>query len=256
MNAVLTGEYLAMPYVTAAGKLIYFAHVPKAGGSSVENYLAARFGPLAMLDRNWTHYRFDEGGWRTSSLRCSPQHVAAEDVSRLLPRAPDWSFAVIRDPAGRLISEYRWHRSNAPRRGRRYLTKLGFSVWLQIMVQAVRRDPTIFDNHLRPQADIVPEDAEIFRLEDGFAPLVARIDTVMGAQAPELSIGHDLKAKADVVAQPSARDLALIAKVYARDYALGGYERPATRVSPSPGAALIGWIARPVVAMLWHRGLL
>jgi hypothetical protein len=66
MNAVLTGEYLAMPYVTAAGKLIYFAHVPKAGGSSVENYLAARFGPLAMLDRNWTRYRFDEGGWRTA----------------------------------------------------------------------------------------------------------------------------------------------------------------------------------------------
>lgn len=245
-----------MPYVFVSNKLIYFAHVPKAGGSSVENYLISRFGPLALLDRNWSRYRYDQEGWRTSSLRCSPQRIAAEDLGRILPRSPDWSFAVVRDPAARLISEYRWHRSNAPRRSRRYLTKLGFSVWLQIMVQAVRRDPTIFDNHLRPQVDIVPEGAEIFRLEDGFASLAALIDTAADTQASDLSIGHDLKAKSEVVVRPSARDLALIAKVYARDYALGCYEPPTARAASGGGAALIGWIARPVVAFLWHRGLI
>ena len=28
---------------------IFFAHVPKTGGSSVEDYLIRRFGPLASL---------------------------------------------------------------------------------------------------------------------------------------------------------------------------------------------------------------
>ena len=31
---------------------IFFAHVPKTGGSSVEDYLIRRFGPLSIIDVN------------------------------------------------------------------------------------------------------------------------------------------------------------------------------------------------------------
>jgi hypothetical protein len=240
-----------MPFLEASGKLIFFAHVPKAGGSSVEDYLEARFGPLALLDRDWTA-RWAAGGWRRSGLRVSPQHLDAREALRLLPRAPDWSFAVVREPAARLISEYRFQAR--ARRPRRRLTRLGFSAWLRLALAAAAREPTIFDNHLRPQSEMVPEGAEVFRLEDGLAPLLARLDAVTGTEAPPgLALGHALKAAAGAPAvRPRPADLALIGRAYAADYARFGYPAPApARSRPALSAALA-----PAAALMWRAGRL
>src|SRR6056297_3622976 len=117
-----------MPLVSAGGRRLFFAHVPKTGGSSLEDYLAERFGPLAWLDRYW-ELRWKDGGCREAGLRVSPQHLAAEDALRLLPGPSDWSFALVRDPVARIVSEYRFQ-ARAPGRRRR-LAELGFSSWLR-----------------------------------------------------------------------------------------------------------------------------
>ena len=41
-----------MPLACHNGQSIFFAHDPKAGGSSVEDYLIQRFGPLSLIDKN------------------------------------------------------------------------------------------------------------------------------------------------------------------------------------------------------------
>ncbi|MBW2244756.1 MAG: sulfotransferase family 2 domain-containing protein [Deltaproteobacteria bacterium] len=234
-----------MPYFENGGRLIYFAHVPKAAGTSVERYLEARFGPLALRDGGWAE-AWSRGGAPGASLRNSPQHVTADDASRLMPRAPDWCFAVVRDPVARVVSEFRMHRRS--RRRRSGLTRAGFSPWLSLVLAAARRDPTVFDNHMRPQTDLVPAEAEVFRLEDGLAPLIDRIDAVTGTTAPGLEIGHHLAARDDPQPEPCKGDLRRIAAAFAQDYERFGYPEPAPGEGNTCALATLAASAAPALA--------
>ena len=87
-----------MPFFKAAQKIVYFAHVPKCGGSAVEDYLLARFGAVSFLDKNFFA--------QPASLhwtRSSAQHISADALVRLFPADFfDASFAVVRHPVDRL----------------------------------------------------------------------------------------------------------------------------------------------------------
>ena len=88
-----------MPIVQTPKGLIFFAHVPKTGGSSVEEYLVRRFGgPLSLIDNN------KNKGVRGTGLITPATHLAVTDLRELLPRL-HYSFAVVRDPLSRLQSE-------------------------------------------------------------------------------------------------------------------------------------------------------
>jgi hypothetical protein len=207
-----------MPLVFADDKRIFFAHVPKAGGTSVEDYLKARFGEVTMLNRNWNNDTRRSGGLRGSAgLIAPPQHLSATDLRQILPAHIDFSFAMVRDPVQRMISEY--HFRNMTLRGRR----MGFSLWLRLVLQAYRISPTVLENHIRPQSDLVPEDCEIFRLEDGFELLRRRLDDVCGEVAPQIKFPHALAKAKGFKAVPSPADLALIFKAYDLDYIRFGY---------------------------------
>ncbi|SET42167.1 sulfotransferase family 2 domain-containing protein [Oceanicella actignis] len=266
-----------MPYALHEGRVIFFAHVPKAGGSSVEDHMAARFGPLGLLDRGWMQGWID-GRWRDGGLAVSPQHLAAADLRGLLPRTPDAAFAVVRDPVARIVSEYRFQARASRPLSRPRLARLGFDVWLRATLAAARRDPRVFDNHIRPQSDIVPEGARVFRLEDGLDAVAEWLDQVAGpppqGQTPGGRIGHALRSTGAPI-RPGRAELALIARFYARDYARFGYPPPDLDAAPARTqgglAPRPGWRARlwrgagaaarpvapllgPGVAAAWRRG--
>lgn len=215
-----------MPLAHCNSRAIFFAHVPKTGGSSVEDYLIRRFGALSLIDRN------KRRGVRGTGLIVPATHLAAIDLAELLPLDLAWSFAVVREPLARLMSEYRYQ-SGVSR-----MSRLGFSTWARTMLHAARAEPRVYENHIRPQADLVPEGAEIFRLEDGFEALVARLDEVTGTSAPELSVGH-LNPRPKEEIRLSREDAALVGAFYAADYARFGYPPPEAGALPAagPGAA-------------------
>ncbi|MDH5453710.1 MAG: sulfotransferase family protein, partial [Paracoccaceae bacterium] len=101
---------VAMPSLTLPDRLIWFAHCPKAGGTSVEQFMVARWGDaVGHLHWGWDRW-WRSGGWRLAAPPNSPQHLVWEDAVSALPRAPDAVFAVVRDPVARMTSEYRWQR--------------------------------------------------------------------------------------------------------------------------------------------------
>jgi hypothetical protein len=201
-----------MPLVHHDGMSIFFAHVPKTGGSSVEDYLLQRFGALSIRQR-------PDAPRRQRDIIQSCSHLSAADLRHLLPDHLDLCFTVVRDPVRRIISEYGFQR------GTSRISRLGFSFWLHAVLAAARRDPRIYENHIRPQGDLVPEGAEIFRLENGFAPVVARIDAVTGCTAPQAAMRHLLKRAGQLVTL-TRQDVALIAAFYASDYDRFGYDLP------------------------------
>jgi hypothetical protein len=247
---------VCMPSLLLDGRLIYFAHCPKAGGTSVERFMVDRWGDaVGMLGWGWDR-KWRREGERAGEVPSSPQHYIWEDARRVLPRAPDHVFTVVRDPVARMVSEYRYQQA-----GRltgpfgRPLRGLGFATWLRLMFAMAARNPYTHDNHFRPQTDFLPEgEVTVFRLEDGLGPVFAWLCGLAEIPAPEVP-PHDLKAERGRPVVASEADKALIYRRFHADYARFGYAAPAgAEEAEAPPSALIR-AAAPVFDRLYRRGL-
>ena len=223
-----------MPVFRASGKLVYYAHVPKCGGSSIANYLADRFGDLGFSDNAYAS-RPEAQRW----TRSSPQHVDAGTLERLLPLSLfDAMFAVVRHPVQRVTSIYHFQSEVA----HTIPPGTGFSDWLATLRPDAPDAPFAYDNHIRPMTQIVPEGATVFHLEHGLDALIGWFDAIAGdskgprAILPENRQGEYLKAPVARV-QPSAADMARIAELYAADFSRFGYSL--TRAKPNVAAPVL-----------------
>ncbi len=90
------------------------------------------------------------------------------------------------------------------------------------MLAAAAEEPTIFDNHFRPQADFLFTDTKIFKYEDGLSTALGEVFSYLKQDASDLEFPHKLKSTA---AKPyvSPKDVALIEDVFAADYQDFGY---------------------------------
>ena len=244
-----------MPLVKCHVGYIYFSHIPKTGGTSIEDYLDERFGPISLLNRQWIRYWFDEKAYKNSSLRTSPQHLTASDAFRVLPETPTWSFAVVRDPVARIVSEFRFQRK-LPRTQFRCLSQMGFSLWLETLLRAARLEPTIFDNHLRPQVDFITPSTEVFFFEHGLDQLIPRLNEITGSSYSETGIGWKQKSRETSNLKVTSSDARVIQNFYADDYQRFGYSLPelssrSNRVNTTR-AQLLSPLLAPFVIKLWR----
>ena len=213
-----------MPVIRISQKLVYFAHVPRCAGTAVEAYLRQRFGPLAFLDPRHLEVP-PEDRW----TRTSPQHVDRGTLGRLFPPGFfDHSFAVVRHPSDRLLSVYRFQKyiENRIPQGQ------GFAEWLATLPVPI----DAFDNHTRPMSDLVPEDAVVFRLEDGLDAVVHWLDGLAGNSDPPRRIeqrnGVDQRLqhlKQPVAEVPDRPEMATILQLFEADFDRFGYERSSQR---------------------------
>ncbi|MCB2130208.1 MAG: sulfotransferase family 2 domain-containing protein [Rhodobacteraceae bacterium] len=209
-----------MPIFRVGDKLHYYAHVPKCGGSSVEAYLKARFGPLAFLNTRFLDLP-EASRWTKSS----PQHLPFADLARLIP--PGWiasSFAVVRHPVNRLVSAFQYQVEVEGTVAALWSIDEFFDDWLN----TGGAEPFRYDNHLRPQSEIVPEGATVFRLEDGLGAIVPHLDTLAGnSDGPRAIPKENVRKKgmgpdAERM-KPSPETLTRIADYYAEDFRRFGY---------------------------------
>lgn len=226
-----------MPLVFVQGRLVHFAHVPRCGGTAIENYLHARFGRLAFLDRQFNSLPVKQRWSKTS-----PQHLETEALDRIIPRSwITWSFAVVRHPATRIASVFRFQRDIE----RSIPAERCFSDWVCDLAASLNKQPHQFDNHARPASDLVPSDAVVFRLEDGLSSVVAWLDQIEGAtRGPrEVAAANVLTAVRAHLGrtpgpEPEMTRIAqeAIAALYADDFARFGYA-PDGLTGPGPDGA-------------------
>lgn len=213
-----------MPIVRASERLIYFAHVPKCAGTSVEAYLRERFGSLAFHDPKFS-LDVDRDRWSKSS----PQHIVAEDLNRLFP--PGFfnaSFAIVRHPVDRLASAFLFQREIE----RKIAPDTSFYEWFIDVTENRVQNPFAYDNHIRPSLDFIPENAAVFRLEDGLEPVVTWLDLqVKDFEGPReigsknvLSARLEWQKQAPVSLRLSDAERALVHEYYNVDYERFGYD--------------------------------
>jgi GT2 family glycosyltransferase len=207
-----------MPFFRASNKLVYFAHVPECGGSAVEHYLRQRFGALGFTDE---HFFSLPASLQWS--RSSPQHVTVSALERLFPPGLfDASFAVVRHPVDRMVSEFHHQRDHLLRVD----PSKSFSSWVAQLDRGIAATPWLYDNHLRPMTDIVPFGATVFRLEDGLDQVVSYLDELVGARAETIRMKRLFVRDTSIPkVVPSEYDIATIERIFARDFERFGYDR-------------------------------
>lgn len=213
-------EFRIMPIFKASGKLIYYAHVPKCGGSAVSWYLSERFGAIAFNDRN--HTRHDP---KMVWTKTSPQHADVASISRLFPDGFfDATFTIVRHPVARLLSAFYFQLEVE----KTISERVEFSDWLEDMTEARLENPFLYDNHVRPMAEIVPQGAKVFHMEHGLDALVPWFDGLTGNKSapralPKINERGKYSAPKTAKIQPSNSDLDYIQKNYAEDFKRFGY---------------------------------
>ena len=209
-----------MPIFRAADKLILYSHVPKCGGSAVSWYLKNRFGPVAFNDRNFTA-RPAAARWS----RTSPQHIDRESLGLLFPEGFfDAVFTIVRHPVSRIVSAYHFQLEQE----KSFSENFRFSDWLADLAEMRAEDPFVFDNHVRPMDEIVPEGAHVFHMEHGLDQLVPWFDTLTGERAgpravPRINEKGSSNGQRGEKVVPSEADLDLIGRIYQTDFERFGY---------------------------------
>lgn len=150
-------------------RIVYFCHIPKTGGTSINDAI------LAAGVKRCLHYgsRFD--GFSKSTL----QHIHADIHKCIVPESfYDDSFAIIRHPFARLVSEYFYRR-------KRGYAKRKFNYWVNAALDKYETNPYIFDNHLRPQTEFLTKSMKVYKLEDGLQAPLQAISKSLGIQLPK-----------------------------------------------------------------------
>lgn len=209
-----------MPIIRAGSQLIYYAHVPKCGGSSIESYLMNRFGQIAFFNKR--HHSIPVAHrWSQTS----PQHIDLATRDQLFPDGFfDHSFAVVRHPVRRLISAYHFQlevEQSTP-------ANISFSFWLEGLADTMAADPFVYDNHTRPMVDLVPDDAKVFHLEHGLDAIVPWLDELTESNNAARVIGKVNERKTGFgksqKVEPSKADIDAIVELYAKDFERFGYQ--------------------------------
>jgi hypothetical protein len=210
-----------MPIVRINDKILYFCHIPKCGGSSVELYLdIVSNGNIGFIDPNHiTHAK--DSVWSSSS----PQHIDGISLGRLFPKGIiDEYFVVTRNPFDRFISAYRYQKhklkssnfddvnSFADSLSFEKINKLGWA-----------------DNHFLPQFKFLVPGAKTtpFKLEEGLDRVKIFLDRAFFGNDLLLQIPHENKSEA-LLFDPSEfiltdKTKGLIREWYSRDFELFNY---------------------------------
>ncbi len=220
-----------MSLALIGGKVLYFCHIPKTGGTSIEAYLKSK-GRVAMVGRS------------TDWVRSTPQHLPDYVAKCFVPAGfYDHSFAVLRDPLDRLVSTFQMRA--APDDGvrkanplfaamrargkvlRRKLFRIpvmerevliDFDAWVRLILAIHRRRRWIYDNHVSPQTDFVAGDQELFLFENGLEQVYEWIDRVTDTSPADRSL-HLMKSTPHRFAISDATRT-LVRSRFAKDYAL------------------------------------
>lgn len=138
-----------MPFYTKNNKTIFFSHIPKTGGSSVDLL-------FQQAKYNKTFY----GGDKKISFQ--HRHSLDEDlINEKNNYNIIYEFTVFRNPLERLLSEFFMRSHNHLNK-----TSEDFHNFTIDILNTYELDKFINDNHIRPQVEFISENMDIFKFNE------------------------------------------------------------------------------------------
>ena len=195
-----------MPIFFKNNKKVFFIHIPKCGGTSIEKFLAAASGNIEFFSHD-----------KHKLSPCTPQHIDRTLIhSFFFQGTNDFQYmAIFRHPLMRIISEY-FHAN-------RNLNKpFTFDQWVVRILKKAKHNKYIRDNHLRNQVDFLVENATVFHFDNGLnKPIIFSLNA-LDISIPINNIPHERKYKKYNITI-SKKSMQLINDFYKKDFEFFGY---------------------------------
>lgn len=196
-------------------KTLLFIHVPKTGGTAVETF----FRGVGL-----TGY-FDPPTYKPVRpyLKVPPTHYDYEVLRRLFELDALYSFAIVRHPVKRMISQYKWAIEKSTRAST--FAQMTFSEFIRLMFAEYRKNENLSAGHYKPQVRFVGEKVtKIFRYEAGLDVIIRRVLEDIGFKPQgqlKLPIVNNSSPR---TVEPSESDIQAIRDMYAEDFSAFGYD--------------------------------
>lgn len=145
---------------------IFFAHIPKTGGSSIEKYFQL-IGAKVQF--------FDEFNHLNALMKCSPvNHLDYELIEQIFYLKKFYfSFAITRNPFARLASEFRFRKGRNCNWSQDVIHYSNIEPWTLDIMASYAKNKYFFSNHIRPQSDFIgPNITKIYKLESGLPTII------------------------------------------------------------------------------------
>ena len=173
-----------MPIFRINDKIYYFSHIPKCGGSSIEDYIGK------VVEKKVAFLNSGEYGavFRNSS----PQHILGYEAAKLFkPDFFDGYFAVVRNPYARFVSAFVYQKF-ITKKIPVELTLNQFAIKLKENEHNLRGK---YDNHFVQQSSFFYPGAKyrIFKMENGLNDVKNYIDKINNSRNQLTSMPHSNK---------------------------------------------------------------
>lgn len=192
---------------------VLFLHVPKTGGTAIEQFFERNGFSVSLVDRTGSDPL-------ARVMKCSPQHLHASILRELFNIGRfTHVFMTVRHPVSRVLSEYRMRVAIQQRIE-------GPNEWVAAALAAYSQDKFAIDNHIRPQWHFWLEEAEFFKQEDGYgAAWVRTMSDRLGCsfQHPLVDVAMRFDGVAEATLDPASRQR--VEDFYAEDFDLFDYAR-------------------------------
>jgi hypothetical protein len=203
-----------LPIFSRDGVNILYIHVPKTGGTSVEDLFQRNGFAVSYLNRDV----------RPTSLnvitRCSPQHMCRQQLESIFNLGRfKYIFMTVREPYARLLSTFRMRHANPEK-------PVSFDTWAAAALERYASGPFVYDNHIRPQADFHVPRADIFKQEDGYDDVwVQKLAHKTGFTFQNPTMQRQMVShKSGETPTMSDATRSLVRYVYAQDFVQFGYK--------------------------------
>lgn len=230
-----------MPLFHNGDDLVLFVHIPKCGGTAVEN-------------------SFRNAGWEWGYLNepkktgydekpCNPQHFHAEVIEELIMPSENCTdqITIVRNPYTRLVSEFMWRTgANAHVKQHGYtdvffehldnftISHLKAYKVNETQYQLSKKQFTegkqsfVFDNHFRPQIHFITQAWNLYWFEEMDTRFWPEMNNKYGIESPGLQ-NNTLDKNAERPTEhrnPSQEFKDLFTEIYYEDCKAFGYELP------------------------------
>ena len=172
-----------MPLLSQNNTICHFAHIPKCGGSSIENYCQSVGINIAFIDRAFLASPAAQP-WNVSS----PQHIDGYSLSRLFPiEFFNFGFAVVRDPVSRIVSAFKHQIIQ-----KKIPEDTNLSEFIKQELNNISGQLGVYDNHFLPQTKfLIPGMSyQIYKLENGLDNVSQFIDSKFQIDSQDAKILH------------------------------------------------------------------